>query len=144
MAELEAKRIINGTFGEAWLDDAKVSETSGLEANIEINKEEVSLPRQLATDTKMTGWKGSGTITLHKVSSRMAKAMQTMLKEGKDLRFTIISKLADPDSYGAERVAIKNVSFDSLTLANWEVNTLGSVEHPFTFTDYQFLDEIEG
>nr|WP_330372777.1 phage tail tube protein [Lachnoclostridium phytofermentans] len=62
----------------------------------------------------------------------------------KDIRFTIISKLDDPDAYGAERVVISNASFDDVTLADWEVAKKGSVEAPFTFTDYDFLDKVEG
>lgn len=58
------------------------------------------------------------------------------------MRFTVISKLADPDSYGAERVVVKNVSLDDLTLADWEVGAVGKTEVPFTFTDYEYLDSI--
>lgn len=139
---MEAKRIINGTFGEVWLDGDKVAECKGLEAKIEFDKEDVNLPRQLAKDSKLIGWSGTGTLKLHKATSRMAKALEDMVKQGRDLRFTIVSKLDDPDAYGAERVAVKNVSFDDLTLADWEVATKGEVESPFTFTDYDFHDTI--
>ena len=37
---------------------------------------------------------------------------------------------------------LKNVSFDDLTLADWEAKSPGKVESPFTFTDYEFLDMI--
>ena len=37
-----------------------------------------------------------------------------------DERGTVITKLKDPDSWGAERVALYNVSFDDLTLADWQ------------------------
>lgn len=30
-----------------------------------------------------------------------------MIKDKKDIRFTVISKLADPDSFGAERVSLQ-------------------------------------
>ena len=66
-----------------------------------------------------------------------------MMKNKQEVRFTIISKLADPDAYGAERIAIYGVSFDDLTLFDWEAQTPGEVEHPFTFTTYEYLDQIE-
>ena len=72
----------------------------------------------------------------------MALAIGEAIRDGKDIRFTIISKLADPDAYGAERVTLKNVSFDDLTLADWEAKQVGKVECPFTFTDFEFLDTI--
>ena len=79
---------------------------------------------------------------MHKVNSRMATKIGEEIRNGRDVRFTIISKLADPDSYGTERVALKNVSMDDLTLADWKAATLGSIEAPFTFTDYELMDEI--
>ena len=57
---------------------------------------------------------------------------------------TLIGKLADPDSYGAERIAVYNVSFDDLTLADWKANTAGEITLPFTFTRYELLDVIGG
>jgi hypothetical protein len=140
---IDAKRVINGTYGEVWLNDDKVAEAKGLEAIIEINKEDINLPRQLGTDQKMIGWSGSGTLKLNKVFTRIGKALTEQLKAGKDTRFTIVSKLKDPDSYGAERVAIKGVSFDSLTLANWETGSITESEEPFTFTDFDYIDEID-
>lgn len=139
---MDAKRIMNGTWGEIWLDDEYIGECYGLTAKIAFNKESISLPRQLAEDTKVTGWKGTGTVKLYKVNSRMAIKLKEMVKDGLDLRFTIISKLADPDAAGSERVALKNVSFDDLTLQDWEVKQPGKVESPFTFTNYEFLDSI--
>lgn len=65
------------------------------------------------------------------------------IKRGVDRRFTVISKLRDPDSYGAERVALYDVSFDDLTLADWQAAAIGSVTAPFTFSDYEYLDQIE-
>lgn len=138
----EGKRVINGTFGQMWLNDTKCSETKGLQAKIDINKEAVDVCGQLSEDTKMTGWKGKGSVKLHKANSRLAIALKDMLKNGKEVRFTIISKLKDPDAYGAERVVLKNVSFDDVTLADWEAKKLGEVEAPFTFTDFDYLDLI--
>ncbi|WP_084331146.1 phage tail tube protein [Ruminiclostridium cellobioparum] len=141
---MNAKRIINGTWGEVWLDDDKVGECKGLQAKIEIQKEDVKLCGQMAQDTKITGWKGKGTLKLYKTSSRLAlKIKDEVLKNGKDIRFKIISKLADPDASGAERVVIKNVSFDDLMLADWEAAKNGEVEAPFTFTDFDYLDMIQ-
>ncbi len=139
---MEAKNIINGTFGEVWLDADKVGECKGLQAKIDFKKEDVQLAGVLAKETKITGWEGKGSLKLFKVNSRMAQKLRSITKEGKDVRFTVISKLADPDAHGAERVVVKQVSFDDLTLADWETAKVGEVECPFTFSDYDYLDEI--
>lgn len=143
MALDSAKRTISGTWGEVWLDEDYVSECYGLTAKMTFNKEEIGLCRQMARDAKVTSTKGTGSIKLYKTSSRMALKIGEAIRDGRDIRFTIISKLADPDAYGSERVRLKNVSFDELSLAEWEVGNVGRSETPFTFTDYEFLDSIE-
>lgn len=139
---MDAKRIINGTWGEVWLDSDKLSECYGLQAKIDIKKEDVQICGKLAVSKKITGWEGKGSLKLHKVNSRMALELAELIKNGRDVRFTVISKLADPDAFGNERIAVKGVSFDDLTLADWEAGKNGEVEAPFTFDDYEFIDAI--
>ena len=137
-----ATRVISGTWGEVWLEGDKVSECYGLQAKVSFNKEDIALCGQMASDKKVTSIECTGSLRMHKVTSRMALAIGENIRNGKDVRFTIVSKLKDPDAYGAERVVLSNVSFDDLTLADWEAKSVGKVECPFTFTDYEFLDEI--
>ena len=137
-----AKRVISGTWGEVWLEGDKVSECYGLQAKVSFNKEDIALCGQMASDKKVTSIECTGSLRMHKVTSRMALAIGENIRNGMDVRFTIVSKLKDPDAYGAERVVLSNVSFDDLTLADWEAKSVGKVECPFTFTDYEFLDEI--
>ena len=138
-----AKRVVSGTWGEVWLDGDKVSECYGLQAKASFNKEDIALCGQMASDKKVTSIDCTGSLRLHKVTSRMAQAIGENIRNGRDVRFTIVSKLKDPDAYGAERVVLRNVRFDDLTLADWEAKSVGKVECPFTFTDYEFLDVIE-
>ena len=72
----------------------------------------------------------------------MTEALGTAIKQGKDPRFTIISKLDDPDAYGAERVMLTGVAFDDMTLADWEVGVTGKLESPFTFEGWELVDAI--
>ncbi|MDU6304730.1 MAG: phage tail tube protein [Serratia marcescens] len=139
---LEAKRIINGTWGEVWLDSDKVIEAYGIQAKLNFKKEDVQLCGQMGSDKKITGFDGTGSLRMHKANSRMAKKILKEMMEGRDVRFTIITKLSDPDSYGTERVALKGVSFDDLTIADWESGANGKVEAPFTFTKVEYLDMI--
>jgi hypothetical protein len=134
---------MSGTWGEVWLDGDYVSEAFGLQAKASFTKEDVNICGQMAVDKKVTSISYTGSAKLHKVNSRMVLAIGDMVKEGKDIRFTIISKLADPDAYGSERVVLRNVSFDDVTLADWEVAKMGTIEAPFTFTDYEFMDKVK-
>lgn len=137
-----AKRIANGTYGEVWIDGEKVAECTGCQAKVTLNKKTVNLCGELMEDVKILSAKGAGSLTLQKVDSGMAVKLGD-LQSGIDRRFTVISKLRDPDSYGAERVALYGVSFDELTLADWTSATEGTVTAPFTFTKYEYLDRIE-
>ena len=139
---LDATKVINGTYGQVFLGDDEVGEMKSFQAKLEFQKEEVKIAGKMATGTKYMGYSGKGSLALHKVNSRMIKAIGQQIKEGKEPRFTIIGKLADPDSDGVERIAINNVSFDDLTLFDFEVGALGQTECPFTFTDWDVLDSI--
>lgn len=140
---INANRIINGTFGELWLDGDRVSECFGLEARVEIEKEDVPVCGKLGTDTKMVGYKGTGTLKLHKVNSRMMIKLSENIKNGINPRLQILSAIKDPAAFGAERVLIKDACFDDLVLINWEAKVKGETECPFTFTDWDPLDLIE-
>lgn len=138
----DEKRTINGTFGEVWLEGELVREATGLKADAALQFAKVPMCGSLANHQKLSGIECNGSITMNKVNSRMAIKISDMLKAGKTPTFTIISKLADPDAYGAERVVLKNCQFTSLTLADWSAGALGTITQPFTFTDWEFIDTI--
>ena len=142
-AMYDAKRAINGTYGEVWLEGELVREATGLKADMSLEFIDVPMCGDLAKHQKVSGMSGNGSITMTKVNSRMAIKLSDMLKKGKTPTFTIISKLADPDAYGAERVVFKNCQFSTLTLADWTSGQVGSITQNFTFTDWDYLDIIE-
>jgi hypothetical protein len=137
-----AENIMNGSFGEIWLDGEKVAEAYGLEAKIELEKEEIAMCGRPGIDTKMMGYKGTGTIKLHKMNSRMMLKLSDRIKQGINPRLQILSALADPAAKGAERILIKDAAFSDLALAAWEVKTKGVLECPFTFSDWELLDMV--
>ena len=132
---LDATKVINGTYGTVFLGDDEVGEMKSFQAKLEFQKEEIKVAGQMATDTKLMSYTGKGSLSLHKVNSRMVKTLLDEIKQGKDPRFTLIGKLADPNSEGAERIAIKNVS-------DFEVGSVGATECPFSFTDMECIDLI--
>lgn len=143
MAGYDEKRAINGTFGSVWLEGDLVREATGLKADIALEFMDVPMCGSLAKHQKISGISGNGSITMTKVNSRMAIKLSDMLKAGRTPVFTIISKLADPDAYGAERVVLKNCQFSTLTLADWADKQIGSITQNFTFTEWDYLDMIE-
>ena len=142
MQGYDAKRAINGTFGEMWLEGELVREVTALKMEVSLEFIDVEMCGNLSKHQKVSGLNGTGSATMTKVNSRMAIKLSAMIKAGKTPSFTIISKLADPDSFGAERVVAKNCQFSTLTLADWAANKIGSISQSFTFTDWEFLDMI--
>ena len=142
MTQLKANKQINGTFGSIWVNNEKWLDVDSFEAIISFNFEDVNMAGDLATQKKMTGWSGEGTITVKKVYSRGAALMGDAAKTGIVPDVTIVGKLADPDAYGAERVSLGNVTFNEFTLLAFEQKTLGTEELPFNFADYDFIDQI--
>ena len=143
MYELDAKRIINGTFGNCFLEGEYVSETTGLKADVGLNYNDVFVCGKLEPGKKLSGTTRNGNINMHKVNSRMSKLISDAIKQGKTPEFTLVSNLEDPDSFGAERIVLKGVKFTQLTLIDWTVGQLGSISQPFTFDDWDFLDMID-
>lgn len=142
MNEIRPEQVINGSYGEIWINDDYCAEIKSFEAKIAIEYEDINRPRKLGVAKKMIGYEGEGSLTLHKVTSRFARILSDNLKNGKQISITIISKLDDPDAIGAERVAVKNATLNDLTLANWEAKTAGEEETGFNFDDWEFLDLI--
>lgn len=142
MQNYDPNRVINGTFGEVWIDGDYMAEAVALEAKVSLEKTEVNQTGTLAKGYKVTGIEGKGKLKLNKVSSYFLVKMSEKVKAGKTATATIISNLADPDAYGAERVQLDGCVFDELTLANWEAKKMGEEDIPFSFSSWELLDTI--
>lgn len=137
------ERVVNGTFGSIWINDQNMGEVTGLEAKVTIEKTEVNQTGTLSKGYKITGMDGKGTVKLNKVSSFFINLLSDSIKEGKTVTATIRSKLADPDTVGAEDVTLKGCTFDELTLADWEAKKLTEESIPFNFTDWDINETIQ-
>ena len=140
-SNLSARKIPNGTYGTVWIDGERLAECYGCQAKVSISSDKINLCGQFMVDYKPTGGEGSGSLMLYKADSGMARRMDG-IQDGEVPECTIVSKLADPVSAGAERIAYYGVQFTDLTLADWQAAASGKVTAPFTFTRYELLDEI--
>ena len=136
------ERVISGTHGEMWIDGDYMAEVTSCEAKLTLKKQPVTQVKVMGEGQKIMGAEGKGSFKLNKVSSYMTLKVASKLKEGKTVSSTIISKLDDPDAFGAERIMLKNCVFDEVTLVDWEAGKLGEESHAFTFNDFELLDTI--
>ena len=137
------EQVINGTWGECWFDSEYMAEVISVKGEYNAEYTDILRVGRLTKGKKLTGLEGTGEVKLHKVSSTVAKKVLASFKQGKVPKYTIISKLADPDSSGTERVAFYNCVVDKAILADWEAGKNGEETYGFTFTDAEYLDSID-
>ncbi|HJB99141.1 MAG TPA: phage tail tube protein [Candidatus Flavonifractor merdavium] len=136
-----ARKIPNGTYGSVWLDGERLAECYGCQGKVNINSDKINLCGEFMEANKPVSGSGSGSLMLYKVDSGLIQRMQR-IQEGDIPEMTVVSKLADPTSAGAERIAYYGVQFSDLTLADWQAATSGKITAPFTFTKFELLDAI--
>lgn len=139
----KAEQTMNGTWGECYINDTLVAECTAFKAEVAIEEADIPMCGTMAKGKKPVGFEGTGEMKLNKVTNRMAILMSDNIKAGKSTIVTIMSKLADPDSLGAERILIKDAKINKLTLVDWEAKKNGEETVPFSFTDWQWLDQIQ-
>lgn len=138
----KSKTVISGTWGEVWVNGELYAEVNAFQAKMEFAKEEIGIAGRMAKSHKIVGWNGTGSMTIHKIDSKQAKLLKPTYLEGKEVDTTIVVKLADPDALGSERVSLTGVLFDDVTLFDFEVAAVGSVECPFTFDGLDLIETI--
>ena len=133
---------MNGTWGQVWLDGEEIGELVSFQTKDDYNKEDIKMAGKMSSGKKIIGVEGKGSMKFVKVNSRMIKKLGKLPRQGITPSFTVIAKIDDPDGLGSERAVFKGVVFDDLTLFDFEVESTGSTEHPFTYDDYEFLETV--
>ena len=93
---LNAAEVRSGTWGQLWLDGDQVAEAYGCQIKVNKTKEDVARCRTLINGKKMTAVAITGTVRIYNATSRLIQLEGEALKQGIDLRHTIIS---NPVSY---------------------------------------------
>lgn len=143
MDSYTAQNVINGTWAEVWVDNDYMAEATALEAKLKLDTSEVPMLRTWYKGYKVTGITGSGTLKLNKVSSYFINKVINNIRQGKATRASIITKLDDPEAFGAERILLKDCVFTELTLADWEAGKNLEESIPFSFSECEILESIE-
>ena len=123
---IPAKRVRSGTHGTVWLNGELAAECYGLQIKVTKNKENVPRCGVFFEGSKLMSAKITGSVRLYNATSRLIAAQAEALRRGEDTEYNIVSKLDDPDATSVQRVQVTGVSFDDLTLADWEAARLGT------------------
>jgi Protein of unknown function (DUF2001). len=145
---LHAGDIISGREGKVTFningnieDGAYVKQ---LDASFEKQKSEINVLGRRSTQSKTTGWTGSGSMTLYLVSSVFREMAAKYAKTGKDTYFTVTIENEDATStIGNQTVVLYNCNIDSVVLAKIDVdNTELEEDFDFTFDDFEILNSF--
>lgn len=137
------RNVINGSYGECWVGSDYVATVQSLKAEITLEFDDIKKPRKTGKYKKLLEHEGEGELVFKHVSSRLTSMVLENLQNGRQTEVSIISKLADPDAKGDERILIKDAVIGNIPLADWEAAASGEKTVSFTFTEAKFLDEID-
>lgn len=150
---LKAFDTISGQMGECYANingnTEKLLYLKKIEATVEKTKKEIKVLGYAGTKNKSAGWKGTGSATLYYVTSLYRELMLEYMHTGKDFNMDMYVVNEDPTSEtGKQKIWLKNVNFDKITLAKLDVeSTELDEEVTFTFDDAEMIrefDEITG
>ncbi len=122
-----------------------------LEATYEKTKSEVPILGRVTKANKAVGGKGTGSMTVHYVTSLFRKLMIEYIKTGRDIYFDIQVTNEDvTSSIGRQTVILKDCNFDSATMTKFDADgeyldedwdfTFESVEMPEEFTNPEGME----
>ncbi|WP_429968139.1 phage tail tube protein [Enterococcus sp. AZ046] len=148
MPFLKAGDVISGREGTAFMTidgrNIPMFWLKNIEAKVELIKTEVPVLGKRMNQQKVTGANGTGSMTIHKVTSEFAAIGINYLKSGKIPDITIKITNDDPNStIGRQSTLISDVIFDSIVIAKLDIESETLDEDvDFTFADADLLDQF--
>lgn len=119
---MHAKDSISGSLGEcfATIDGNRYNmmQVINVEAKFEKTKTEVPILGKTGKGNKSTGWKGSGTFTIHYNTSLFRQMLYKYMTQGIDTYFDMQVTNEDPTStVGRQTVILKDCNIDEGIIA---------------------------
>ena len=133
MGKVNAKNIMNGSYGSVRVDGIEYANIQKFEAKVSISRESIQLAGSGGMDSKMLSSEGSGAMTFKKVNSRVLARHLATVATGKDLKMTLIVTLDDPDGVGRETVSITDVWLNDFDVMNFETGAVVEENVSFGF-----------
>lgn len=148
MGYLLANDAISGKEGTVWAtingEVIELAEVKSFTAKIDKTKKEFKALGKRGTQSKATGWTGTGTVNFYYVTSRFTKMLIDYAKTGVDQYFNMTVKNEDPSSsIGMQKIALGQCNIDGGDIAKLDVEA-DFLENSFnfTFSDVDLLNEF--
>jgi len=139
-----ARNVISGKEARIYWNGEEIAYAKSVEANVEKTKTQIKVLGRVMDGSKTTSAAGTGTMTLHKTTSKFVKMMRDYVRTGEDQYFTVEMVLDDKGAgRGTERVTLFEVNIDSVKIAALDVDSEGLEEEvPFTFEDFDIPEAL--
>jgi hypothetical protein len=138
---LAPQSVFRGTDAEIYMEGEWQTNVTSVEANVEINQQELNLTGHWWTVYRNMGLAGSGTLTGVFVNTSLLEKISTIVN-GIEYRTEIVLKNYNPDVDKTYRVRLQNVVFTTIPLGNFTAGEIVEQEFSFTFSGYEILDSV--
>lgn len=141
MNNVDAKKLFSGTDANIFMDDEYMGEATGFECKCKKNFEDVQLCENPTKQKRFIDAEITGTIKMHKVSSKMIAAETKALDEGRQNTYTVNSKMYNKNTGKTERITVYDVEIEEFDVGSWEAGKLIEREYPFHASKYSLVEE---
>ena len=145
---MNARDSISAAEAECYVtignDRIYLMQVINLEASVEKTKTEVPIMGRTGKGNKATGWKGTGSATIHYNTSVFRKLLYQYKETGEDIYFDIQITNKDPTSHvGRQTVILKDCNLDGGIIAKMDADAeYLDEEFDFTFEDWEMPEEF--
>ena len=145
---MNARDSISAAEAECYVtignDRLYLMQVINLEASVEKTKTEVPIMGRTGKGNKATGWKGTGSATIHYNTSVFRKMLYQYKETGEDIYFDIQITNEDPTSHvGRQTVILKDCNLDGGIIAKMDADAeYLDEEFDFTFEDWEMPEEF--
>ena len=145
---MNARDSISAAEAECYVtignDRIYLMQVINLEASVEKTKTAVPIMGRTGKGNKATGWKGTGSATIHYNTSVFRKLLYQYKETGEDIYFDIQITNEDPTSHvGRQTVILKDCNLDGGIIAKMDADAeYLDEEFDFTFEDWEMPEEF--
>lgn len=145
---MNARDSISAAEAECYVtignDRIYLMQVINLEASVEKTKTEVPIMGRTGKGNKATGWKGTGSATIHYNTSVFRRLLYQYKETGEDIYFDIQITNEDPTSHvGRQTVILKDCNLDGGIIAKMDADAeYLDEEFDFTFEDWEMPEEF--
>ena len=145
---MNAKDAVSASMAECYVTIDKkrynFMQAINIEAKFEKSKTEVPILGKTGKGNKATGWKGSGSMTMHYNQSIMRKMLLDYKNTGEDMYFDIqITNDAPTSAAGRQTIVLIDCNIDGGVLAKFDADGEYLDESvDFTFEDFSMPEEF--